>query len=143
MRIKTQHVLEGPDGLEVLVPDGLDRLQTAVKLTQLAHELLAELAESEGGDEDDEDDEDESAEAEVPRVRVVHPEEPEEPKGDEVVVPESALEFPCPTCEQDEDEACVDTRPGREDRHMAGFHPERQQAYRDARDEAKAALRGQ
>lgn len=162
MKIKTQHLIEGEGGLGVIVPDGMSRIQTAMRLTELGAKILRELDEDDdeaddGAEADDEAEDGAAVSTEAyAGVEVVEPEteveeaeeleeeeEEDEDDEDEVVVPESPLEFDCPTCEQGEDQPCVDTRPGREGRSMAGFHPERKEVYRDARDEAKAALRGE
>jgi hypothetical protein len=91
---RTERVIEGRD-LQIRVGDGVSREELAMKLSGLAHDLLAEVH--------------------ADQAVEVEPEPEPEPEAAEG----------CPTCGATGRKPCRDTRPGRKRRAMNKHHADR------------------
>ena len=105
---KTEQVIDAGDGVEIRVPEALDRMRAATRLTQAAAEILAEL----------------DGEPFVAPSRTCR-----------AVAPTDPVDVGCPRedCEGEADYACTDTRPGRDRKAMVSFPPERSEVFRALR----------
>jgi len=133
--VTLEYKLEGR-GLMVYVDASWSRADVAHRMTDLAADLLADVQSKAAA----ESDEATFLRAEAARTTlrfaarscdgVAQSNGSAIPDPQPLTGVESPVDLVCEACHADVGKPCLDQRPGRNLRHMTGFHPERNEAYR-------------